>query len=63
MHRAELVREAAGTYSKMTYIGRLQATVVQWVDLRTDILSMCRQGGLRGDGSQERGVVAPGDVR
>ena len=37
---AELVREAAGTQSEMTYIGRRQATVSQWVMLQP-IFEVC----------------------
>ena len=36
----EEVREAAGTQFAMTYIVRRQATVAQWVDLRS-ILNVC----------------------
>ena len=37
---AEVVWEASGTQSAMTYIGRHQATVVQWVALRP-IIEVC----------------------
>ena len=36
----EVVREAAVTQSEMSYIGRLQATMAQWVALRP-IIEVC----------------------
>ena len=41
--RVELVQEAVGTQSAMTYTGRLQATVSQWVALRP-IFEVCTGG-------------------
>ena len=39
--RAEVVQEAEGTKSVMNYIGRSQATVAQWLELRP-ILEVCK---------------------
>ena len=38
--KVEVVGEAAGTQSEMTYIGRRQGTVAQWVVLRP-IIEVC----------------------
>ena len=38
--KVELVREAAGTQSEITYIRRIQGTVAQWVALRP-IFEVC----------------------
>ena len=43
MHGAEVVQKASGTQSAMTYIGRRQASVAQWVTLQT-ILKVCAGG-------------------
>ena len=52
---AEVVREAAGTQSAMTYIGIRQATVAQWVVLRS-LFKMCaREKGYEG-GGRRRGA-------
>ena len=42
---AEVVQEAAGTQSAMTYIERRQATVDQWVALRPPFEACARDTG------------------
>ena len=50
MPRTEVVQEAAGTNSVMTYIGRQQTPVTQWVALRT-IFEVCAgKTGYKGRG-------------
>ena len=48
--RAELVQEAAVTQLVMTYIGRRQATVEQWVALRSLFKVCARDKGYEGGG-------------
>ena len=47
--KAEVVREAAGTQSAMTYIGRRQGTAAQWVALRPifEVEAFYEGGGRR----------------
>ena len=46
----EVVQETAGTQSEMTYIGRRQSTVAQWMSLRP-IFKVCEGGkGYEGGG-------------
>ena len=46
----EVVREASGTQSSMTYIGIKQATVAQWVDLRPKLEVFAGEKGYKGGG-------------
>ena len=43
--REKVVRAAAGTHSEMTYIRRIQGTVVQWVEL-WPIFEVCERDTL-----------------
>ena len=45
---AEVVRKAVGTQSAMTYIGRRQGTVAQWVALRLIFKVCARDTGYEG---------------
>ena len=48
--RAEVVQEAVGTQSAMTYIGRIQGTVAQWVALHPIFEVCAREAGYEGGG-------------
>ena len=51
------MQEAAGTQSEITYIVRQQATVSQWVALRSMFEVCAREKGYKGGWSQEVGLV------
>ena len=48
MPRVEVLREAAGTQLAMTYIGRKQATVAQWIALRPIFEGCASKTGYKG---------------
>ena len=52
--RAEVVWEAAGMQSDMTYIGRRQATMAQWVALRPLFKVCTREKGYKGGGRRRK---------
>ena len=53
--RAELVWEVERTQSEMTYIGRRQGTMAQWVVLRP-IFQVCTKGKGYEGGGRKRGA-------